>query len=97
VFSGREALSHKLIDQVGGEPEVVRYLEDQRRVPKGLKIVDWKVSRDSDWDLVRLATKALARATGISAFDQLAHVVGEDRLATLRLDGLLSIWHGTER
>ncbi len=97
VFSGREAHAHKLIDQIGGEPEVVKYLEDQRGVPKGLKIVDWKVSRDSDWNLVRLATRALARVTGISALDQLAHVVGEDRLASLRLDGLLSIWHGTER
>jgi protease-4 len=97
VFSGREALSHRMIDQIGGEPEVVKYLEDQRGVPKGLKIVDWKVSRDSDWSLVRLATKVLARATGISALDQLAHVVSDDRLASLRLDGLLSIWHGTER
>src|SRR5262245_58886657 len=43
VFSGREALSHKMIDQIGGELEVVKYLEDQRGVPKGLKIVDWKV------------------------------------------------------
>jgi protease-4 len=97
VFSGREAHTHKLIDQIGGEPEVVKYLEDQRSVPKGLRIVDWKVSRDSDWSLVRLATRALARATGISALDQLVHVVGEDRLVSLRLDGLLSIWHGTER
>jgi protease-4 len=97
VFSGREALAHKMIDQIGGESEVVRYLEDQRRVPKGLKIVDWKVSRDSDWSLVRLSTRALARLTGIPALEQLAGIVGEDRLASLRLDGLLSIWHGTER
>jgi protease-4 len=97
VFSGREALSLKLIDQIGGEPEVVKYLESQPGVPKGLKIVDWKVSRDSDWNLVRLATRAIARATGISALDQLAHVIGDDRLESLRLDGLLSIWHGTER
>jgi protease-4 len=97
VFSGRDALAHKLIDRIGGEPEAVGYLEDQRGVPKGLKIVDWKVSRDSGWSLLRLATQALARATGIPALDQLAHVLGEDRLASLRLDGLLSIWHGTER
>jgi protease-4 len=97
VFSGREALSHKMVDEIGGESEVVRYLEDKRNVPKGLKIVDWKVSRDSDWNLTRLSIKALARLTGIAALEQLAHVVGEDRLASLRLDGLLSIWHGTER
>src|SRR5262245_31646732 len=59
VFSGREALSHKMIDQIGGEPEVVRYLEDKRGVPKGLKIVDWRARRDSNWSLVRLSTRAL--------------------------------------
>jgi protease-4 len=97
VFSGRDALAHKLIDQIGGEPEVVKYLEEQRGVPKGLKIVDWKASRDSDWGLLSLATRALERATGIAAVDELARLVSDDRLASLRLDGLLSIWHGTER
>jgi protease-4 len=97
VFSGRDALNHKLIDLIGGEAEVVKYLEDQRGVPKGLKVVDWKVSRDSDWSLVRLATQALARATGIAALEELAGLVGSDRLASLRLDGLVSVWHGTER
>jgi protease-4 len=97
VYSGREALANKLIDELGGEAEVVKYLEDQRGVPKGLKIVDWKPSRDSDWSFVRLATQALAHATGISGFDQLGGIFSADRLASLRLDGLLSLWHGTER
>jgi len=97
VFSGRDALTNKLIDQIGGEPEVVKYLEDKRGVPKGLKIVDWKVSGGSDWGLLRLATRALARITGIQAFDELAGVLSNDRLASLRLDGLLSVWHGSER
>ncbi|HEX6001689.1 MAG TPA: signal peptide peptidase SppA [Hyphomicrobiaceae bacterium] len=97
VFSGREALANKLIDQIGGEAEVVKYLEDQRGVPKGLDIVDRKPSRDSDWGIARLATRALARITGIAAIDQVAQLLSDDRLASLRLDGMLSIWHGTER
>jgi len=97
VFSGRDALSHKLIDQVGGEPEVLKYLEEQRSVPKGLKIVDWKVTRDSGWGFFGLATRALARMIGIPGAGDLARVISDDRLAGLRLDGLLSIWHGSER
>ena len=97
VFSGRDALTYKLIDEIGGEAEVVKYLEERRSVPKGLKIVDWKPSRDSDWSLIRVATQALARITGISALDQIAHVLTEERLGSLRLDGLVSVWHGTER
>lgn len=97
VYSGREALRHKLIDQLGSEPEVVKYLEDQRGVPKGLKIVDWKARWDSDWGLLRVASRALAYITGIRAFDELALIVNDDHVASLRLDGLLSIWHGSER
>jgi protease-4 len=96
VFSGRDALNHKLIDQIGGEAEVVKYLEDQRNVPKGLKIVDWKVSRDTSWSFVRLGTFALARLTGIPALEEIARM-SNDRLAGLQLDGLLSIWHAAER
>ena len=96
VFSGRDALNHKLIDQIGGEAEVVKFLEDQRSVPKGLKIVDWKVSRDTSWSFVRLGTLALARLTGIPALEEIARM-SNDRLAGLQLDGLLSIWHGAER
>jgi protease-4 len=98
VFTGRDALAHKLIDQIGGETEVVRYLEDQRSVPKGLKIIDWKPSRESDWSLVRVATRALARATGLTALEDLGRLLSDDgRLASLRLDGLVSVWHGTEK
>lgn len=97
VFSGRDAVSHKLVDQIGGEAEAVKYLEDQRSVPKGLKIVDWTVSRDSDWGLWRVATHALARAVGITAFEDVARLLSDNRLGSLRLDGLVSVWHGTER
>jgi protease-4 len=97
VFSGRDALSHKLIDQIGGEEEVVRYLEQQRSVSKGLKVVDWKVARDSDWGLWRSAALTLARLTGIPGAEDLGRLISDDRLAGLRLDGLLSIWHGAER
>jgi protease IV len=96
VFSGRDALGHKLIDQIGGEPEVMKYLEEQRQVPKGLKIVDWRVRKDTSWSLMRLSLQALARLTGVQALEELA-LLSSDRLASLRLDGLLSIWHGTER
>jgi len=97
IFSGRDALAHKLVDRIGGEPEAVRYLEEQRSVPKDLKIVDIKPSRDSDWSFARLATGAVARLAGIPGLSEASHVITDQRLARLRLGGLLSIWHGTER
>ena len=62
VFSGREALAFKLIDQIGGEPEAVKYLEEQRNIPKGLKVVDWKPKRESSWGVLGLSVDGARRA-----------------------------------
>ena len=42
IFSGREALQVKLVDQIGGEDEAVEWLVKTRNVDKSLKVVDWK-------------------------------------------------------
>ncbi len=97
VFSGRDALAHKLIDQIGSEPEAIRYLEEQRSIPKGLNIVDVKPKRDSDWNFIGLTGHLLGRLTGIPGMGEAASVLTDDRLARMRLDGLLSIWHGAEK
>jgi protease-4 len=98
VFSGREALAHKLIDQIGGETEAVKYLEEKRSVPKGLKVVDWKPKRDSDWSVLRVAGQALAALLGGRLGNDIVRLLEDDaRLAAMRLDGLVSIWHGAER
>ncbi len=33
IFSGREALQVKLVDQIGGEDEAVKWLKDVKNVP----------------------------------------------------------------
>lgn len=98
VFSGREALGLKLIDEIGGEAEAVQWLEQKRSVPKGLKVVDWKPKRESEWS----ALGALGQAMGYFLGDRLAGELGrlipsESTLAGLRLDGLVSVWQGGER
>jgi protease-4 len=97
VFSGREALTFKLIDQIGGEPEAVKYLEEQRNVPKGLKVVDFKPKRDSSWGVLGMSLMGLARLLVGNAADDIAGLISSDRIATLRLDGLVSVWQGSER
>jgi protease-4 len=97
VFSGRDALAHKLIDQIGSEPEAIRYLEEQRNVPKGLNIVDVKPQRNSEWSFIGLTGHLLGRLTGIPGMGEAASVLTDERLSRMRLDGLLSIWHGAEK
>jgi protease-4 len=98
VFSGREALGFKLIDEIGGEEEAVKYLEEKRNVAKGLKVIDWKPQRDGSWGLVSLSLSALAGLFGERAAGEIAQLLASDgTLATLRLDGLVSVWQGSER
>jgi protease-4 len=99
VFSGREALGHKLIDQIGGEAEVVKWLEEKRNIPKGLKIRDWKPKRENDWGVFSsLSRAALRMLIGDSAADRIGALLGDEgTLGRLRLDGLVSIWQLSER
>jgi protease-4 len=98
VFSGREALSYKLVDQLGGEAEVVKWLEEKRNIPKGLKVQDWKPKRESDWGLLSSTTAMVLRALiGPDAVEGLVALLGRDgALGRLRLDGLISIWQASE-
>jgi protease IV len=99
VFSGREALGFRLVDEIGGEAEVVKWLEEKRNIPKGLKVQDWKPKRESDWGLLSsLATAAVRGLIGRQAADHLGELWREEgALGRLRLDGLISIWQGSER
>jgi len=96
VFSGREAFAFKLIDQIGAEPEAVKYLEEQRGIAKRLKVVDWKPKRESSWGVLGFA--AIRHLIGDRAGSALADLAaGDGALARLRLDGLVSVWQGSER
>ena len=92
VFSGREALQHKLVDELGGEAEVVRWLEDKRNVKKGLRIVDWKPRADRDWSLTGLFSHALSTGLADAARQTFNAALQEAGLGAISLDGLVSVW-----
>jgi protease IV len=98
VYSGREAVANKLIDQIGGEPEAVKYLEEKRGIPKGLKVVDFKPRYESGWGIAGMSISALSRIIGERAAEAVGRLFdGDAALGRLRLDGLLSVWQGSER
>jgi protease-4 len=96
IYSGREALSYKLVDRIGGEDEAQRWLEDTRGVTKGLKIVDWKPSRDPAWGLLGDAAMALAQWIGGPLGEAATRLMNARVLATLQLDGLVAVWQPLE-
>ncbi|MGE0629427.1 MAG: signal peptide peptidase SppA [Hyphomicrobiaceae bacterium] len=92
VFSGREAKRLGLVDEIGGEAEAIRWLEQQRKVPKNLKVVDWAPRRSSSWSFI--SALSLTGTSGIvsEVREAVGEVLAGAGLAAIRLDGLVSVW-----
>lgn len=93
IFSGREAVTYKLVDEIGGESEAVRWLEDTRKLPKNLRIVDWKPQRSSDWSWTGALAQLAAGLVGHMRAEMAGVVARDGGLGALALDGLVSVWH----
>ena len=93
VYSGRQALELKLVDEIGDEKDAKRWLQKERAVTPGLSVVEWKPKTESGGALSWLFG-SIASGLGISAanFASLFGQVSEG----LRLDGLVSLWHPAE-
>jgi protease-4 len=89
IFTGRQALQNKLVDELGGEGEAIGWLAT-KGVDGKLEVVEWK-AKDGGWFL---STEALAgvvsRLVGLS--DPGATLLKELGGERLFLDGLLSVW-----
>ena len=92
VFTGRQALSLKLIDALGSEQDAISWLETEKNIEKNLPVRDWKKRRSIE-DLGRLGMAADAAA--LLGFEGPA--LSLRKLQSSKdewfLDGLLSIWH----
>ena len=90
IYSGRQAVKLKLVDQIGDERAAMRWLSKERNVPSSLKIVEWKPKTESS-GLFGWLFESMAEKFGISA-SGIAALLGQTS-ATLKLDGLVSVWH----
>ena len=94
VFTGRQAIDLKLIDQLGDEKTAVTWLEEQKGVKKGLSVRDYKLEpRFGDLTLFKSAASVTLEALGFSAIahqiEQTGVVQAVDRAG---LDGMLALW-----
>jgi protease-4 len=95
VFTGRQAIELKLIDQLGDEKAAVAWLVEQKGVQKDLPVRDYKLQpRFSDFPFLRTAAAITLEALG---FGSLAHQIESSGVAQavdrLGLDGMLALWH----
>lgn len=91
VFTGRQAIGLKLIDEIGEEDQGVAWLERARKVPRGLPVRDWSTKNGLERLGILSSSARIAEALG---FPWVAHLLGgtasyaEGQL----LDGLVAIW-----
>ncbi len=96
IFSGRDALKHKLVDEIGGEAEAKRWLEEKRGLDKDLKVIDWKPATDSPWGLASAMSAAAGNLFGARGREVAEILSRAPAFATLGLDGMLSVWQPPE-
>jgi protease-4 len=89
IFTGRQALQKKLVDELGGEDKAKAWLA-AKGVDGDLEVVEWKAS-SSGWLLSSEAMAGVvARLVGLP--DGGAGLIRELGGERLFLDGLLSVW-----
>lgn len=98
IFSGREALDVKLVDEIGGEEEAVSWLKDVKKVDQDAKVIDWKPeAATSLWGFKAAAARAVGVVFGAEAARIALAVLGDRSFSTGSLDGLLSVWHPSDK
>ncbi len=91
VFSGRQGLDNGLVDALGGEGEIRRWLREEHGLPEGIAIVDREPVRERG--ALGLLPGMRASFLAFLGLDPRAESL-PDALArsTGQLDGLLSLW-----
>ncbi|MGA7805479.1 signal peptide peptidase SppA [Bradyrhizobium sp.] len=93
VFTGRQAIDLKLIDQLGDEKAAVQWLVEQKNVKKDLPVRDYKLSpRFGDLTFLRTATSVVFDAFGLSAIGRQIEQGGMAQVDRFGLDGMLALW-----
>ncbi|MHA1523868.1 MAG: signal peptide peptidase SppA [Alphaproteobacteria bacterium] len=93
VYTGRQAIEVKLVDQLGGEEQAREWLAKNRSINADLKIVDWQLDEASD---LGIGFRLLSWAAGKLGLSQAVNLLRQGNMALVgdqvRLDGLLSVW-----
>ena len=86
VYTGRQAVANKLIDELGGEDQALSWLAKEKNISADTKVVEWKLSPNAD-----------PTGLGFSIADIVLKALGFDGLRqqveSAKLDGLLVLWH----
>jgi protease IV len=94
VFTGRQAVDLRLVDELGDEKTAVAWLVAQRNVQKDLPVRDYKLEpRFGDLTFLRTAASIALDALGLSGIARQVEQIGMTQAVDrLSLDGMLALW-----
>src|SRR2546426_4445469 len=94
VFTGRQAVELKLIDQLGDEKAAVAWLVAEKKVKSDLPVRDYKLTPQfGDLTFLRAAASIAFDALGLSSIARQIEPAGvAQAVDQLALDGMLALW-----
>ena len=94
VFTGRQAVELKLVDQLGDEKTAIAWLVAQKNVKSNLPVREYKLTpRFGDLTFLRTAASITLDALGFGAIArQVEHAGIAQAVDRLGLDGMLALW-----
>jgi protease IV len=95
VFTGRQGIDNKLVDELGNEKTALAWLGKEKSVNTDLPVRDYQLhDRFSDLPFLHAAAVATLNAIGLSGLA--SQLGGWNTIAAIdgfNLDGLLALWH----
>jgi protease IV len=94
VFTGRQAVDLKLVDQLGDEKTAVAWLVAQKGIKSDLPVRDFKLApRFGDLTFLRTAASITLDALGLNGIARQVEQTGvAQAVDRLSLDGMLALW-----
>ncbi len=94
VFTGRQAVDLKLVDQLGDEKTAVTWLVENKGVTKDLPVRDYKLNpRFGDLTFLKTAASITLDALGLGGIArQIEHSGVTQAVDRMSLDGMLALW-----
>lgn len=95
VFTGRQAVKLRLIDQLGDEQTALAWLAKEKGIDPKTPVRNYSLRpRFSEFSFIHLTAVSLLNAVGLDGFARSLEQSGAFAAAErLNLDGLLALWH----
>ena len=95
VFTGRQALELKLVDEIGNERAAIDWLAKAKNIDPNTKVRDYRLrSRFNQLSFLHLGAAVALDPVGLHSFARQMEETGTlQAIDRLDLDGLLALWH----